>query len=100
MGPKLVVALNAALVLAGVAAAAAAPKTNTVLVVTWPDAVSRSAVAVIVEAGGQLVGATGRNWAMFARGNDPDFVDRLYAEGALVVLEGGMWSGCLNQGGA
>jgi hypothetical protein len=50
------------------------------------------ALAVIAKANGRVLAAS--NYVTFARSDDPDFVARLYAAGALLVLDAEQAGGC------
>src|SRR6478752_743917 len=50
------------------------------------------ALAVIAKANGRVLAA--RDYVTFARSDDPDFVARLYAAGALLVLDAEQAGGC------
>lgn len=53
---------------------------------------------IVAAAGGRIVEV--RRGATLARGDDPGFVRRLYAEGATAVIEGRIAAGCLAKKGA
>jgi hypothetical protein len=95
--PATVVALNALLVAGAMTVAAAAPRSGTVLVLTRPGWSAEATASVIVAAGGQFVTATGRDWAAVVRSDNPDFVGRLYAAGAMLVLDGQSLAGCMSE---
>lgn len=59
---------------------------------------SSAAVRIIAAAGGRIVEV--RRGATLARGGDPDFVRRLYANGARAVVEGRIGAGCFATKGA
>lgn len=95
-----VIALNAALVAGGMIVAAATPKASShVAVLVAPGSEPAEAVAVVARAGGEIVAPTGRDWAVVARSDDADFVTRLYAAGALVVVDALLAAGCRDSGG-
>ena len=50
------------------------------------------ALAVIAKTNGHVLAAS--NYVTFARSDDPDFVARLYAAGALLVLDAEQAGGC------
>ena len=50
------------------------------------------ALAIIVKANGRVLAAS--NYVTFARSDDADFVTRLYAAGALLVLDAEQAGGC------
>jgi hypothetical protein len=50
------------------------------------------ALAIIVKANGRVLAAN--TYVTFARSDDPDFVTRLYAAGALLVLDAEQAGGC------
>lgn len=49
-------------------------------------------LAIIAKANGRVLAAN--NYVTFARSDDPDFVTRLYAAGALLVLDAEQAGGC------
>lgn len=51
-----------------------------------------AALAIIVKANGRVLAAS--NYVTFARSDDADFVTRLYAAGALLVLDAEQAGGC------
>jgi hypothetical protein len=95
--PATIVVLNTLLVAGAMTVAAAAPKSETVLVLTRPGWSAEATASVVVSAGGRFVNATGRDWAAVVRSDDPDFVSRLYAAGAMLVLDGQALSGCMSE---
>jgi hypothetical protein len=83
-----VVLIGAVLLLIAVHPSAA---TRTVIVVARPF--GADAAAIVAQASGDLL-KSGRGGAILARNMDSDFVSRLYAAGALFVLDGGVLAGC------
>jgi len=67
------------------------PGARSVIVIPRPFGLS---VAVIVAQAQGVVLREGIAGAMLARGEAPDFVVRLYAHGALLVLDGKALQGC------
>jgi hypothetical protein len=57
-----------------------------------------AAARTILAAGGEVVEA--RRGATLARSDDPRFVRRLYAAGAVAVIEGRIAAGCFANAGA
>lgn len=67
------------------------PGARSVIVVPRPFGLS--AAAIVAQADGVVL-REGIAGAMLARGDAPDFVVRLYAHGALLVLDGKALQGC------
>jgi hypothetical protein len=92
------VLLNAALVVGAMALAALAPRAGRhVAVVVPPGSDPAAAMTAVAAAGGRLVAATGRDWIVVADGTGDDFVDRLYAAGAVLVMDPAGLFGCRSE---
>ena len=91
-------ALNLAAVLLVLPLLALVPAGDRLIVVTAPWHGDRSAAAVILQAGGELVASDrqGREWMAVGHSEDKGFGGRLIAAGALLVLSGGFMDGCLS----
>jgi hypothetical protein len=77
-----------------VTVATAAPKDGRVIVLLAPWRGGAETLDVIGRAGGRLVAGSRFEWAAVADDGHTDFVAQLYAAGALLVLDGTMFTGC------
>lgn len=69
-------------------------RTDPVAVVVSPWAPPIEALQVVAAANGRILSAGPRNWIVLARSDGPDFVDRLYASGAWLVIAAEGLRGC------
>lgn len=88
----IVVNLIAALVV--VLAIAAMPTGSRVVVVAPPWSPPERVISIIANAGGTLVNGGRRPWLAVAEGSSPDFINRLFAAGALFILNGRLAPAC------
>ncbi len=91
-----IVALNALLVGTAMAAAALVPKSAEVAVLVAPGSAPEEVVSLVARAGGRLIDSGGRDWVAVAAGEDEGFVGRLYAEGAMLVIDPAGLFGCIS----
>ncbi|QKV18843.1 hypothetical protein [Oricola thermophila] len=73
---------------------AAVPTGNRVVVVAPPWSSPDRVIAIIADAGGTLVDGGRGDWLAVAEGSSPDFVNRLFAAGALLTLDGRLAATC------
>ncbi len=87
--------LNLALIAVVIAGLSIYPSRNStsLIVIANPFGARSDAAAIVAQADGTLIKG-GRAGAILARNVDPDFIVRLYAAGALLVLDGGLLKGC------
>ena len=85
--------LNVALMAIALLGLAFLPPPGAKSVIVIPKPFGPDAAAIVAQAQGVLV-RTGMAGAMLARGGSPGFVGRLYANGALLVLDGKALEGC------
>lgn len=88
----IVVNLIAALVV--VLAIAAVPTGSRVVVVAPPWSPPERVISIIANAGGTLVNGGRSPWLAVAEGSSPDFINRLFAAGALFILNGRLAPAC------
>ena len=88
------IAVNLIAALVVVLAIAAVPTGNRVVVVAPPWSPPERVIAIIANAGGTLVNGGRRPWLAIAEGSSPDFVNRLFAAGALFILNGRLAPAC------
>lgn len=74
------------------------PRSERVAVVVAPWSPPVRIMDVVRQADGSLVGASRLSWVVVSEGKSAGFVQRLYAAGALLVLDGSFLSGCLARG--
>lgn len=93
MAGTTIIAGNAALIAAVLGWSALSPaSTDHVVVAVAPWAAEGVAELVVAAAGGRIV--QGGGTAIVAASDDADFVARLYAAGAMLVIDAGMAAGC------
>jgi hypothetical protein len=91
--PKLLFGANLLLSLGVLLATAMLPAAGAQSVIVIPRPFGPDAATIVAQAQGVLV-RSGMGGAMLARGDAPDFIERLYANGALMVLDGRTLQGC------
>lgn len=84
---------NLALIVLAPLAMALMPSAASRAVIVIPRPFGPDAAAIVAQAQGVLM-RSGSLGAMLARGDDPHFIARLYANGALMVLDGKFLQGC------
>ncbi len=85
--------LNLALILAVLVSLALLPRPGAPSVIVIPRPFGADAAAIVAQAQGVVL-RSGHGGAILAHGDDPHFVAGLYANGALIVLDGGFLEGC------
>jgi hypothetical protein len=90
-----ILAANLLAALIVVVAIAAVPTGSRVVVVAPPWSKPDRVISIIADAGGTLVNGGRSPWLAVAEGTSPDFVNRLFAAGALLILDGRLESACL-----
>lgn len=85
-----IVALNLAIILVVLTAAAVVPRGEKALVFVAPWSEPDRVLEVIQSAGGSLLNGTGAPYAAIAQSDQPDFALRLFKSGALFVLDGSL----------
>ncbi len=85
---RLMPGLCFALCLLVVVAAVAVPKGSRVVVIAPPGTPPDRMLSIITSSGGSLLAASARSWIAFAENPEPDFTARLFANGAVLVLDG------------
>lgn len=77
-----------------VAAIAVVPTGSRVVVVAPPWSEPDRVVSIIADAGGTLVNGGRSQWLAVADSTSPEFVNRLFAAGALLILDGRLAAAC------
>lgn len=90
---KPLLALNLCLMGLALFGPALLPAPNARSVIVIPRPFGPDAATIVAQAQGFIL-RTGMAGALLARGDAPDFVLRLYANGALMVLDGKALDGC------
>lgn len=89
-----ILAANLIAALIVVVAIAAVPTGSRVVVIAPPWSKPDRVVSIIADAGGTLVNGGRTSWLAVADGTSPDFVNRLFAAGALLILDGRLAAAC------
>ena len=89
-----ILAANFAAALIVVAAIAVVPTGSRVVVVAPPWSNPGRVISIIADAGGTLVNGGRGHWLAVAEGSSPDFVKRLFAAGAVLILDGKLAAAC------
>jgi hypothetical protein len=84
------IALNLAVILVVLTAAAVVPRGGKALVFVAPWSEPDRVLEVIRSAGGSLLNGTGVPYAAIAQSDQPDFALRLFKSGAFFVLDGSL----------
>lgn len=90
-----ILAANLLAALIVVVAIAAVPTGSRVVVIAPPWSKPDRVISIIADAGGTLVNGGRSPWLAVADGTSPDFVNRLFASGALLILDGRLAAACL-----
>jgi hypothetical protein len=90
-----ILAANLLAALIVVVAIAAVPTGSRVVVVAPPWSKPDRVISIIADAGGTLVNGGRTSWLAVADSPSPDFVNRLFAAGALLILDGRLAAACL-----
>lgn len=85
-----IVAVNLAIIMVVLTAAAVVPRGDRALVFVPPWSEPDRIVRVIGAAGGSILNGTGVSYAAIAQSDRPDFALRLFQSGALLVLDGSL----------
>lgn len=80
-----------------VVAIAVVPTGSRVVVVAPPWSTPDRVISIISEAGGTIVNGGRSPWLAVADSTSPDFVNRLLAAGALLILDGKVAAGCIKE---
>jgi hypothetical protein len=91
--PKFLFGANLLLILCALLATAILPGVGAKTFIVIPRPFGPDAATIVAQARGVLV-RSGMWGAMLARGTEPDFLARLYGNGALMVLDGRTLQGC------
>lgn len=91
-------ALNGLGILGAVAGVAMAPTGTRMVVIASPWSEPGRVMQIVAAAGGALVDGGARDWIVLAEGADRGFAARLFAAGALVVLDGRLGKSCFGLG--
>ena len=89
------IALNLAAAFLVVAGIAVVPTGSRVVVVAPPWSDPERVISIIAEAGGTLVDGGRSPWLAVAEGSSPDFANRLFTAGALLILDGRLAAACI-----
>lgn len=92
------VALNLLAVSAAVAGMTLVPRGERVAVVVAPWSPPVRVFEIVQQADGSLVEESSLSWVVVSEGRSAGFVQRLYAAGALLVLDASFLGGCLARG--
>jgi hypothetical protein len=90
---KLLLGLNLCIMALALFGLALLPAPGARAVIVIPRPFGRDAATIVAQAQGLML-RSGIAGAMLARGDAPDFVWRLYANGALIVLDARALQGC------
>ncbi|GAB4363919.1 MAG: hypothetical protein Kow0026_28700 [Oricola sp.] len=91
-----ILAANLAAALMVVVAIAAVPTGSRVVVIAPPWSKPDRVISIIADAGGTLVNGGRVSWLAVADGTSPDFINRLFAAGAMLVLDGRLAAACIS----
>jgi hypothetical protein len=90
-----ILALNLAAAICVVAGIAIVPTGSRVVVIAPPWSGPERVISIIAHAGGTLVDGGRSPWLAVAEGSSPDFINRLFSAGALLILDGRLAAACI-----
>lgn len=90
-----IIAINVGAVALVIMAIAAVPTGTRVVVVAPPWSNPERVISIIAKAGGTIVNGGRGDWLAVADGRSPDFVSRLFASGAVLILDGRLAAACI-----
>lgn len=80
-----------------VAATVAMPKSSRLVVIAKPGASLSDTMRIVTRSGGTLVAVGGRSWIVVAEAGGSGFAQRLFSNGAVLVLDGAMALLCSSE---
>ena len=92
------IALNALAVAGVIAGVAVAPTGTRMVVVAPPWSAPGRIMEIVAAAGGSLVDGGARDWIVLAESGERGFAARLFAAGAMIVLDGRLGQSCFDLG--
>jgi hypothetical protein len=92
------IAVNALAVAGVVAGVAVAPTGTRMVVIAPPWSEPGRIMQIVASAGGSLVDGGARDWIVLAESGERGFAARLFAAGALLVLDGRLGRSCFDLG--
>lgn len=92
------IALNVLGVAGAVAGVAVAPTGTRMVVIAPPWSEPGRIMQIVAAAGGSLVDGGARDWIVLAESGERGFAARLFAAGALFVLDGRLGRSCFDLG--
>jgi len=94
----ILIALNVLGIAGAIAGVAMAPTGTRMVVIAPPWSEPGRIMQIVAAAGGSLVDVGARDWIVLAESDDRGFAARLFAAGALVVLDGRLGKSCFDLG--